>query len=78
MRIGAGSKVALVLVIIGGLNWLMVGVFRLNVIALVLGEETAASRLVYVVVGIAALYCLRLVVGRTGVPLEGPPPAAKM
>lgn len=78
IRIGAGSKVLLVILIIGGLNWLMVGLFRLNVIAMVLGNESAASRIAYVIVGIAALYCLKFVVGKTGVPLEGPPPAANM
>lgn len=78
IRIGAGSKVLLVILIIGGLNWLMVGLFRLNLIAMVLGNESAASRIAYVIVGIAALYCLKFVVGKTGVPLEGPPPAANM
>jgi uncharacterized protein len=77
-RIGVASKIALVVLIIGGLNWLMVGLFRLNFVGMLLGNGSAASRATYVVVGIAALYCVRLVVGRTGVPVEGPPPAAKM
>jgi len=48
--LSAGSKVPLVILIIGGLNWLMVGLFRLNLIAMVLGNESAASRIAYVII----------------------------
>lgn len=45
--------IAWVLVIVGGLNWLLVGLFNLNVVAY-LGDVLA--RIVYVLVGLAALY----------------------
>lgn len=52
--------IALVLVIIGGLNWGLVGAFNLNVVTRLLGEMTPASRAVYILVGLAALYSLSL------------------
>jgi len=49
---------ALVLVIVGGLNWLLVGLFEMDLVASVLGEGSVASRVVYVLVGVAALWML--------------------
>ena len=52
--------IALLLVIIGGINWGLVGAFDLDLVALLFGDMTAASRAVYILVGIAALYSLSL------------------
>ncbi|MCE4553123.1 DUF378 domain-containing protein [Roseateles cellulosilyticus] len=54
------SLVALVLLVIGGLNWALVGLFNLDFVAAVFGPMTLASRIVYVAVGLAALYGLVL------------------
>ena len=48
--------VAMVLMIVGGLNWGLVGAFEFDLVATLFGEMTAISRLVYVLVGLAALY----------------------
>jgi uncharacterized protein len=48
--------VAAVLLVIGGLNWGLVGAANFDLVATIFGEMTAPSRLVYVVVGVAALY----------------------
>jgi uncharacterized membrane protein YuzA (DUF378 family) len=48
----------LLLVIIGGLNWGLVGAFNFDLVASILGYDTAASNLVYVLVGLSALYQL--------------------
>lgn len=45
-----------VLLVVGGLNWGLVGAFGFDLVAAVFGEMTALSRVVYVVVGLAALY----------------------
>ena len=45
-----------VLLVIGGLNWGLVGTAQLNPVAFLFGDNSAVSRLVYVVVGIAAVY----------------------
>ena len=52
------SIVALILLIIGGLNWAMVGLFDVDVVASLFGAGSPASRLVYVIVGIAALWSI--------------------
>ncbi len=48
-------KIAMVIVIIGALNWFFVGVFGFNVVEKVFGYKSVMSRFVYVIVGIAAL-----------------------
>lgn len=45
-----------VLLLIGGLNWGLIGFFNFNVVAAVFGEMTAISRLIYCVIGVSALY----------------------
>ncbi|HOD67041.1 MAG TPA: DUF378 domain-containing protein [candidate division Zixibacteria bacterium] len=44
------------LLVIGGLNWGLVGLFHIDLVALVLGDGTLLSRLIYVVVGLSAAY----------------------
>lgn len=53
------NLITLVLVIVGGLNWLLVGLFQLDLVATLLGGQgTAAARVVYVLVGLSALWQL--------------------
>jgi uncharacterized membrane protein YuzA (DUF378 family) len=54
------DRFALVLVIIGALNWLLVGLFRYDLVANIFGGHTAPlSRIIYSLVGIAGLYCIK-------------------
>ena len=48
-------KIAVALTIIGGINWGLVGAFEFNLVDAIFGEGSAASRVVYIIVGIAAL-----------------------
>ncbi len=54
------NVVALVLLIVGGLNWGLVGLFNFDLVAALFGGTAASystlSRIVFVIVGIAALY----------------------
>lgn len=50
--------VALVLVIVGGLNWLLVGLFSFDLVAAIFGDMSAVSRIVYILVGLSALYLI--------------------
>lgn len=50
--------VALILIIIGGLNWGLVGFFDYNLVDALFGVGSVASRVVYAIVGLAALYKL--------------------
>jgi len=47
---------ALVLVIVGGLNWGLVGLFRFDLVAAIFGTMSTLSRVVYSLVGLAAVY----------------------
>ncbi|MEX5747779.1 DUF378 domain-containing protein [Massilia sp. X63] len=49
---------AMVLLIVGGLNWAMVGLFDVDMVATIFGTGSPATRIVYVVVGLAALYSI--------------------
>lgn len=51
---------ALALVIIGGLNWLLVGLFEFDLVASIFGsQENIGAKIVYILVGLAALYSLK-------------------
>ncbi|MFA6369893.1 MAG: DUF378 domain-containing protein [Patescibacteria group bacterium] len=54
------STIALVLVIIGGLNWGLIGFFNFDLVAAIFGSMSVASRVVYSLVGLSAVV---LVVG---------------
>lgn len=50
--------IALVLVIVGGLNWALVGLFSFDLVATLFGEMSMLSRIVYTLVGVSAVYLL--------------------
>ncbi len=50
------KTVALVLVIVGGLNWGLVGLVNFDLVAAIFGAMSAISRIVYVLVGLSAVY----------------------
>jgi uncharacterized membrane protein YuzA (DUF378 family) len=55
------DRIALSILIIGGLDWASVGIFRYNFLAhLFRGEFTTASRVAYVLIGLSALWCISL------------------
>ena len=56
---------ALALVIIGAVNWALIGFFRFNLVEFLLGDMTLLSRIVYGIVGICGLYLLSMF-GRVG------------
>ncbi|MBQ2955219.1 MAG: DUF378 domain-containing protein [Clostridia bacterium] len=55
------DRVSLLLVIIGALNWLLVGLFQFDAVAWLCGGQTAViSRVIYALVGVAGLWCISL------------------
>lgn len=56
MKMNSFDWVALVLLAIGGINWGLIGLFEFNLLAELFGELSALSRLIYILVGISALY----------------------
>ena len=55
------DRIALLLTVIGGINWGLVGIFRFDLVAWICGGQDAIIALiVYTLVGIAALWCVSL------------------
>jgi len=55
------DKFALTLVIIGAINWLLIGLFSFDLVAYICGGQTAVlARIIYSIVGIAGLWCISL------------------
>lgn len=52
------NTITLVLVIVGGINWGLVGLFGLDLVAAIFGEMSVLSRIVYTLVGASALWQL--------------------
>lgn len=59
MRMNAVDWIAYVLVVIGGINWGLVGLFEFDLVAeLFGGQDSGLARVVYTLVGLSALYLL--------------------
>ena len=52
--------IALTLVIIGAINWLLIGLFNFDLVATIFGAKSVMSRIIYVLVGIAGLISIGL------------------
>jgi uncharacterized membrane protein YuzA (DUF378 family) len=55
------DRIALILVIIGGLNWGSIGIFGFDLVAWICGGQgSIIARIIYTIVGIAAIWCISL------------------
>ena len=64
------DRIALILVVIGALNWGVIGLFGLDLVAFVFGGQMAViSRVIYALVGLGGLWCVCLLF-RERVPSE--------
>ncbi len=55
------DRIALALTVIGGINWGLVGIFKFDLVAWICGGQTSViARIIYVLVGVAALWCIAL------------------
>ena len=54
------DKIALALVIIGAINWLLVGAFNFNLVDTIFGAMSILSKIIYILVGISGLWAIRL------------------
>jgi hypothetical protein len=57
-RLHALDWIAMVLMIIGGINWGLVGLMNIDLVASIFGEMSTASRVIYALVGLSALYSI--------------------
>ena len=57
------NKLSLILLIIGGINWGSIGIFRFDLVAWICGGQTSIlSRVIYTLVGLSAIWCISLLV----------------
>ena len=54
------DRIALILTIIGALNWGSIGIFKFDFVCYLLGHETTWSRIVFTLVGLAGVWCISL------------------
>lgn len=54
------DKIALVLIIIGAINWGLIGFFNFDLVATIFGDMSLVSRIVYALVGISGLWGIKL------------------
>lgn len=55
------DKIALALLIIGGINWGSIGIFNFDIVgSLFGGQSSALSRIIFVIVGLCAVWCISL------------------
>ncbi len=55
------DRIALILAIIGGIAWGIIGLFQFDIVAWIFGGQAAiVSRVIYTLVGLAALWCISL------------------
>ena len=54
------DKIALILAIIGSLNWGLIGLFSFDLVAFICGQMSITSRIIYGLVGIAGIWCITL------------------
>ena len=60
------DTIALILSIIGSLNWGLIGFFQFDLVAWIFGSQSALlSRVVYGIIGLAGLWCISLLFRRT-------------
>ncbi|WP_343210115.1 DUF378 domain-containing protein [Anaerolentibacter hominis] len=50
--------ISYILVIIGAINWLLVGAFRFDLVAWIFGQMSVISRIIYSLVGLAGIYLI--------------------
>lgn len=59
-RMSALDWIAMALMIVGGINWGLVGLFDFNLVAALFGDQSLITRIIYLAVGISALYSIYL------------------
>lgn len=58
------DTITLVLIIIGAINWGLVGIFNFNLVDAIFGAMSIISRIIYILVGISGLWAIKLLFDR--------------
>ncbi len=54
------DKIALLLIVIGAINWGLIGLFNFNLVDTIFGTASLISRIIYVLVGVSGLWGIKL------------------
>ena len=54
------DKIALVLIIIGAINWGLIGIFNFNLVDSIFGTMSIVSRIIYALVGVSGLWGIKM------------------
>lgn len=65
------DRIALIITIIGGLNWGAIGLFNTDLAALIFGAGSVGARIVYTIIAIASIWCISLLFRERNVIDEG-------
>ena len=55
------NYIALILIIVGALNWLLVGLFEFNLVDLIFGASSVLSKIIYILVGISGIWAFSFI-----------------
>lgn len=58
------DTIALILIIIGAINWGLIGIFNFNLVDAIFGAMSVISRIIYILVGISGLWAIKLLFDR--------------
>lgn len=64
MKMSAMDWIGWILLFVGGLNWGLVGLLDFNLVTTIFGDDSIITKIVYVLVGLAALWSLKMVMGK--------------
>ena len=60
------DRIALIIALIGGINWGSIGLFKFDIVAWICGGQgSLAARIIYTVVGLASIWCISLLFRET-------------
>ena len=59
-KLNAIDWIAIILLVVGGLNWGLIGFFNFDLVAAIFGDMSVFTRIIYSIVGIAAIYVLAI------------------
>ncbi len=66
------DTIALILSIIGSINWGLVGIFQFDLVAWLFGGQSAVfSRIIYTIIGLAGLWCISLLFRKGRATIDG-------
>ena len=67
------DKIALILLAVGGINWGSVGIFKFDIVAWICGgSDSIIARIIYTIVGLAAVWCLSFLFREERIVTGGP------